>query len=149
MTAIEHGAAALERCCLGNPEAKRFLIAWSQYVHAIDDLIDGAERPAPEALLQTFAKAIAVYSDPFYLQHIEALRQVAVSATNLYADSVAWEQSPMPWHRHFADWARHAGAEMVLAVAHLCGGYEHMRSLSLELRTICYLQHHDLKGDAV
>lgn len=147
MTRDEHDQAALLRCCCGNQEAIGFLLLWREYVHAIDDIIDG-DRTGPEHILATFALAATLYSHPYYLRNIAALRALVYSITNSYADSVAWEKEG-GWRKEWADHNRHAGAEMVLAVAQLCGGYGHMRTLSPELRTICYCEHHDREGRPV
>src|SRR5260221_14792047 len=65
-----------QRACNGNADAFNFLTLWARYVHEIDDLVDG-DRTGHEALLATFAFAIELYSHPFYLRHLPALRQVA------------------------------------------------------------------------
>ncbi len=148
MTANEHDLQALRFCCKDDREAIEFLLTWRQYVHAIDDIVDG-DRPGPEFLLSTFALAAALYSLPFYLRNINALRQIVFNCTNAYTDSVLWETAPVPWRREFADQYRHFGAEMVLAVSLICGGYEHMRAISPELRTICYLEHHTPEGNPI
>lgn len=148
MTANEQDARALNRCCLGNQEAIGFLWLWRQYVHAIDDIVDG-DAPGAEFLLRTFALAATLYSHPFYLKNLPALRQVVYNCTNAYADSVDWEKSPIDWQRTWSDHYRHFGAEMVLAVAQICGGYEHMRSISPELRVICWVEHHTTEGAPV
>jgi len=135
---------ALKRACLGNESAMDFLRRWSAYVHAIDDIED--EVTTAEFRLATFIGALELYTHPFFLAHGHALKQVVLSCTNLYADAVAWEKSQEPWQRAFADWARHSGAEMVLAVANLVGGYQHMRNISLELRTVNYSEHHGEDG---
>jgi len=140
--------AAVSRACLGNKEAMAFLSIWSAYVHAIDDIIDG-DRDSNEDVLKAFAMAITLYSHPFYLKNLEALRQIAVNCTNCYADSVAWEKSDVPWQKEWADHYRHIGQEMVLAVASICAypsSYEHLRSLSQEWRTVCWAEHHDQSG---
>jgi hypothetical protein len=147
MTPQDNDWKALERACCGNREAMQWLLLWRDYVHAIDDLVDGDAR-GPEALLATFAMAPTLYSHPFYLNNMAALRQVVLNCTNAYADSVMWERSPVPWQRDFADHYRHYGAEMVLAVAQICGGYQHMRSISPELRVICWHEHHTPGGKA-
>lgn len=148
MTANEMDLRALNRCCLGDKEAMDFLLKWRQYVHAIDDIIDG-DRSGPEFILSTFASAATLYSHPFYLRNITALRQLVYNCTNAYTDSVNWEKSATEWQRQFADHYRHFGAEMVLAVAGIVGGYEHMRSISPELRVICWFEHHDAEGNPV
>jgi hypothetical protein len=130
----------ISEVCKGNAEAVDFLNRWSNYCHAIDDIID--EEKTNEFKLATFARAIEIYTHPFFLKNLASLRQVAIHATNLYADSVAWERSTEQWQKDFVDWARHGGAEMVLAAAGIVGGYDHMRVVSLELRKLCYFEHH-------
>lgn len=148
MTANEYDLRALNRCCCGNKEAIEWLLLWRDYVHDIDDIIDG-DKQGPEIVLSTFAAAATLYSHPFYLRNLLALRQIVYNCTNAYADSVAWEKSDTAWQREFSDHYRHFGAEMVLAVASICGGYAHMRSISLELRVICYLEHHTPSGEPI
>jgi hypothetical protein len=149
MTRDEVDLAALRRCCGGNEEAMGFLNLWRRYVHGIDDLIDRPGRVGAEEILRTFALAAELYSHPFYLRHIGHLRGLVFSITNAYADSVGWERSEVDWQRSWADHYRHVGAEMVLAVAFLCAGYEHMRSVSRELRIVCWHEHHTPGGKPV
>lgn len=131
----------------GNKAAGDFLRLWRSYVHAIDDIVD--ESPGTEHLLGTFAMAIQVYTHPFFVANAASLKQLAVNCTNAYADSVAWEKSDTEWKRQFADHYRHFAAEMVLAIASICGGYSHMREASKVLREICWKEHHNEKGEAV
>lgn len=131
----------------GNEQAADFLVLWGGYVHSIDDLIDGDSKGA-EALLHAFMTAAFVYTHPFFLEHAIQLRQIAVNCTNAYADSVLWEKGD-GWRKEFADHYRHFGAEMVLAVAGICGGYDHMRAISPTLREICWMEHHNEKGEAI
>lgn len=148
MNKLQIDQALLSRICNGNAEAMDFLANhWSPYVHQIDDLIDG-ERSQAEDILATFARAAMLYSHSFYLKNAAALRAVVLLVTNLYADAVAWEKSPDAWQRDWADHNRHAGMEMVIAVAQLCGGYEHARLVSREQRHICYVEHHNAQGQA-
>lgn len=147
MTAFEEDLAALKRCCRNNEEAMQWLTLWRAYVHGIDDIVDGDD-DSPEAVLGTFAGAVELYTHPFFLKHAARLKQIVLNCTNAYADTVAWEKSKEAWQRNFSDHYRHFGAEMVLAVATICGGYAHARSISLELRAICWLEHHDEHGNA-
>ena len=145
MTQMKMDLALIERVCLRDAGAMGFLAEWSRYVHEIDDIVDG-ERPGLEEILGTFARAAALYSHPFYLANLAALRSVVLLVTNLYADSVAWERSDVAWQRDWADHNRHVGMEMVIAVAMIVGGYEHGRAISREQREICYVEHHDREG---
>lgn len=136
----------LRRICLDNAEAMDFLANWwSPYVHEIDDIIDG-ERTLPEDILRTFARAVGLYSHPFYVRNMVELRRVVLLVNNLYADSVAWEKSNVAWQRDWADHNRHVGMEMVIAVAQIVGGYDHGRQVSQEQRAICWSEHHGREG---
>lgn len=139
----------LRRICAGNGEAMEFLAHfWSPYVHQIDDIIDG-ERKSPREVLATFALAAQLFAHPFYLKNLAALKQLVLTVTVLYADSVEFERSAVGWQREWADHNRHAGMEMVVAVAMICGGYEHGAAISREQRVICWQEHHDREGKAV
>jgi hypothetical protein len=137
----------LEMLCPRNPEAQSFIQAWVRYCHEVDDIIDG-ERTSAEEILATFVVAMLVCSHPFYLRHIAELRGLAMCITNMYADSVAWEKSQIPWQHQFADCYRHAGNEMIMAVARLCGGWEHARKFSQSQRIVCWVNQHKAPGGA-
>jgi hypothetical protein len=127
----------------GNAEAADFLCLWARYCHAVDDVVDGDTKDA-EGIISAFALAPLVYGNAFYLENISALRVVALLVSNMYADSEDMKDGGKPWMRQFADVYRHAGNEMVMAVALICGGYEHVRAISFEQRATCYeVQHSD------
>jgi len=149
MTRSQLDAQLLQRITLGDAEAADFLANhWSPYVHEIDDIMDG-ERTQRRAMLMTFARAAVLFSHPFYLKHLAALRQLVINITVAYADSVAWEKSGDEWKRAWADHYRHIGMEMVVAVAHICGGHEHAFAICQEQRCICHHDHHDREGAPV
>jgi hypothetical protein len=131
-----------------NEDASDFLYKWRRYVHDIDDIIDG-DKTGSEFIIATFMSAAYLYAHPFYLANLAALQQIVVNCTNAYADSVAWEKSDTPWKREFSDHYRHFGMEMAIAVAAICGGYNHAREVSLTLREICYHGHHNEKGEMI
>ena len=137
----------VERVCRGDREAMDFLANfWSRYCHGIDDIID--REPVaqnPEFVLEVFARAIELYSHPFYLKHLAALKQVALNVTAMYADTVAWEKAA-DWRAAWADLHRHCSIEMVVAVATACGGYAHARAVIPEVRMVAYAEHHDREG---
>ncbi len=177
MTVNQQDQEALKRCCLGNTEAMDFLALWSDYVNLVDDIVDedlavgrvtpcapsdttggegghGVTRPTwslrgAERVCRMGALAIMVYSHPFYLKNLAALRQIALNCTNAYMDSVRFEKSTQAWQRDWADHYRHFGSEMVIAVAGICGGYAQMRAVSETLRVICWQSHHDAEGKVV
>jgi hypothetical protein len=137
--------------CAGNPEAADWLTRWQAYVHAIDDQIDGdvSETERAEHLLRLFAGASELYTHPFFVRHAARLQLLIVLVTSAYADSVAFERSGVTWKVQWADHWRHIGAEVALAVAYICGGYDHLRSVSPEMRSVCHWRHHDPDGKPV
>jgi hypothetical protein len=144
MTLASLDSSMFKRLTCGNESAAEFLTLWRSYVHDIDDLVDG-DKTGAEFLLRTFLSAAFIYTHPFFLANLPALRQVIINCTNAYADTAAWEKAP-DWRREFSDHYRHFGVEMVLAVAFICGGYDHMRQASPLLRSLCQAEHgKDLK----
>jgi hypothetical protein len=139
---------AIQRLCCGNAAAFSWLALNRAYVHAIDDLIDNAERD-PEAILKTFWLAAELYTHPFFRDHWQALKAVLANVTNAYADSVAFERSGEGWKHAWADHWRHVGAEAMLQVAYICGGYENMRRFSADIRSVCHWAHHSPEGQPI
>lgn len=133
--------------CKGNEMAFSFLCLWHEYCHEIDDIIDERQY-IPERILAVFAHASVVYSHPFYRQHAEKLQLVVQLTTNSYADSIHWDKS-IGWKKQWANVLNLCGIEMVLAVATICGGYEHMRALSPRLRQTAWTTHFDDDGNQI
>jgi hypothetical protein len=161
----------VRRICRDDPEAMDWLgNHWAPYCHAIDDVIDEivlkrrAEDSPPylaqaEFVIGVFAAAVALYSHPFYLRHIGALKAVVLNVTAMYAQTVQWESTggnggacARPpggngdWRETWADMHRHCSLEVVTAVAVICGGYAHARAVIPECRVTAYAEHHDGKG---
>lgn len=132
----------------GNRTALEFLVMWHEYLHEIDDLIDNKVTD-PQQWIRAFANANLVYSHDFYTAYARDLRLIVMIATNAYADSVAWESVGVEWQRQWADISRHAGLEMVFAVAVICGGYDKMRAISAPLKEFAHKCHHDEEGKPI
>ncbi len=147
MSPNQQDQLALQRACNGNAEAITWLTLWREYVHGIDDVED--EETTPEFRQRLYVLALELYTHPFFRKHEDRLKQVVLNCTNAYADTLAWEKSAVAWQQQFADHYRQFGAEMVIAVAQITGGYDHARGISLELRTVCWLEHHDQEGKPV
>ena len=143
----------LTKASAGNADALRFLMHFCAYAHAIDDIIDDlwAKKDVPPArILDTFAQANILYSQPFYQANTASLQPVVMLVTNAYADSVEWEQRGTgEGEKRMADVRRFAGNEMLLAVALVCGGYKAMRELSPIIYNRSWREHHDAAGQPV
>jgi hypothetical protein len=139
-----------KRICCGDASAMSFNDLWFSYAHGIDDAVD-QERDGTamsvEQLIELFALAACVYNHPFYVKHREMLFPIVLQITNAYADSVKWELSPVRHRRTIANVLSAVGDEMYFAVSMLCGGWQHMRSISAEIRERDYVNQHDANGE--
>lgn len=130
-----------------NPDALLWVLGYTIYVHAIDDLIDG-DKSGSEFILKTFEFAAVVYSNKFYINNITMLYPLVVTASNCYMDSVILEQSRSNshWKNTVSDSLRQNGNELILACVQIVGGIEARREASLELRDISWRNHHTTEG---
>jgi hypothetical protein len=131
--------------CLGNQEAIEFVRKWIQYVHAIDDVVDeewDVGCSGSELKITSYILALEVYTTPFFLRNMQALKQMVYAITHLYMDSVSLAEKNV----NFAEYARHSGTEMLVAVAQIVGGYQHAKAISYELHQVNYTKAHDEKG---
>lgn len=135
-----------------NPEAMAFNDLWYNYCHGIDDLLDTAVDGRPsignEATLELFANAALLYNHPFFVKNRAFLLPIALSVTNSFADSVAWEKSPFFRRRVMADALRTCGNEMYHAVAMICGGWRHARAMSPLIRDRDWVGQHDQNNNS-
>lgn len=133
--------------CKGNPEAMEMNDHWYRLCHGLDDLIDtmedGHTRMSPEQILALWIDTALFYNCAWYVKNRTMLFPTVLTVTNQYADSVAWERSPIYRRRTMADVMRTCGNEMFFMVAMLCGGWEHARSLSGRIRERDWIGQHD------
>lgn len=137
--------------CRGNQEALVFCTLWYQFAHLCDDIVDSMEdgRPTmpPEKIIESYIILGMVYNCPFYKKHSDLLFSTVISITNTYADSVAWERSPVTHRRLIADVLRTCGNEMFFIVAMIIGGWSHVRSVSARIRETDWLRQHTKPDD--
>lgn len=139
--------------CKGNQAAMAFCDQWYRYCHGIDDLIDtlrdGRPRMSKDQMVSLFFNAAVLYGSEFYVQNRDALMPIVLLVTNTYRDSIAWEHAPESHLRQMADVFRTCGNEMYVMVALLCGGEEHMRTMSMKIKERDWLGQHDKHGNPV
>ena len=122
----------LNHACRGDAAAVDFTKRALAYFHAADDLVDTEQEP--EEKLKTLVRAQELYTHIFFVRNAHGLNAVLRTCESIYADSVAWEKSDDPDQRAWADHARHCGFDLILAVADICGGWEHRRAVSRDVR---------------
>lgn len=128
----------------GNEEAAHFLMVWDDLLEAVDDTVD--EQTDAEFKIRTAQRFIEVYSHPFFLKHVRELSLLVSLINNAYADSEDCALSKLSWKKELGDVLRHSSGEMTRAVALLCGGYDHLRSISMKFWEACFYRHHKPDG---
>lgn len=127
-------------------EAVRFIVAFNEYCHAVDDIIDGDAKVDKEFIIKTFIQATALYSSNFYHKYAVQLYPIVLNLTNSYADSVKWEGAEEKWKRDISDVLRMSANDMITIVVGLVGGYDAMREVSCLMREVGYNRNHDTQG---
>lgn len=130
--------------CKGDEKAAHFLMVWDDLLEAVDDTVD--EQTNPELKIRTAQRFLEAYTHPFFLEHVQELRVLVALINNAYADSEDCAQSKLPWKKELWDVLRHSSGEMTRAVALICGGYDHLRSISMKLHEGCHYKHHQPDG---
>jgi hypothetical protein len=128
-----------------NIDALIWVLAYSTYVHGIDDIID-KDNTESEHILKTFELAAVIYSYPFYLQNLNILYPLVIMASNTYMDSVKLENQPEVWKQRVSDALRQTGNEVILACIQIVGGVDIRREASMKLREISWRTHHTIEG---
>lgn len=142
---IDHAVAT--RLCAGNKEALEWLQLGRVWCHLSDDIVDedlkdGNRQRGAERLCRLGSLSLDLYTHPFFLEHGPALKQAMKTNISNYAMSLKWEDSKVEWQRNFSDWSRHGWLNVCMAVAEICGGYDHMMSLQEEAWTMAFADHH-------
>lgn len=119
------GQELKEELCLGNKEAEEFCDLWYNYIHDIDDLVDGDETDHIKVPFQ----AALLYKSAFYCQHKELLFPIVLSVTAQYKLSTMWEEDESWPKQKMSDVLRMAGNQMYGMIALILGGYEHQNNM--------------------
>lgn len=127
--------------CQGREDAYAFICAWQTFCSAVDDLNDG-DIKGVDALSRTFFVSIQTLTSNFWQQHGRDLYLLSALITNDYIDSHNCDVK-------FRDFLRSNGNQMLMAVAFICGGFDHLRKMSLKIREISYREHHDDRGNPI
>lgn len=143
-------ASRIESLCSKAPGSWQFILNFGALCHGVDDIIDDDNPDIKDKKAHALAVAqiaMDVYSCPFYHNNLW-LYPLCANIHRVYADSVAWENSDVPWMKQYADTIRCCGNEVVLAILkHCCGvGFDELNQLSLLIREDSYHNHHDAEG---
>jgi hypothetical protein len=133
--------------CKGNKDAEAFLHSYRLAAHQIDDVID----PPPvttEFISRTFMAVVTLFgTNQFYCDNRAFLYPLIITGLNCYATSVEWEKSSQLHHQRMADMLRSSGNMVLMFVALMCGGVEHMREMTPIILELSWKLHHDKDGN--
>lgn len=122
------------------PEACEFVNNYRDYIHGIDDIVDGDIKDS-ESILRIFSLGSRLFSSDFYHRYRQYLYPIEVLINNTYADSCLWEKDDINWKRRDAGVLRHTGIDMFLFVVFIIAGRDKMREISEKFRTQCHEFH--------
>ena len=145
---------AVLRLVNGNMEALEWIQIGRRYVHEGDDLIDvdiagGSKIAAATRACRLGALALELYTHPFFIKNMPALKYAMLRNLHNYRDSVLLENSKVPWQKQFSDWARHGWLDVCQTVGDLCAGFDNTCNETLEMRALAYADHHSENGEQV
>ena len=123
------------------PDARDYVIKHNNYVHFIDDIIDGDVTNNPDNILKLMHMACDLHSMPFHRQYGHVLFMLDTVINNSYADSVKWEKSEEDWKKKASDVIRHEALNTFFAVVFIIAGYDKMRKISSRMREFTHFRH--------
>lgn len=123
-----------------HPDACNFVSDYRNYIHGIDDIIDG-DLLGSEGILHIFHLASKIFSSDFYHQYRQYLFPIEILINNTYADSCLWEKSGVNWKHRDSGVLRHTGIDMFLFVVYIVAGRQKMREISEKFRSQCHEFH--------
>ena len=151
--------ARVHKHLANRPDALWFLRTYSDYCHAIDDIVDVPERRADNEFFgRVLDMALELFSSDFYALRRAKLYSLVKNVQNTYMDSVLWEKSAEDWQLKVSDVLRCCAHDMTVAVVELVvteetgdfqAGYAAKREISLLCRANSWTQHHDAQGNAI
>jgi hypothetical protein len=119
----------------GNADAERFVAAFVEHCHMLDDLVDRDNPCDDERMIASEIRwVMELTGNPFFLANRAFLVPLIVQGFNAWLDSNDWQQSDDPQKQRDADVLKGLYHEVIYQVAFLCGGWDHLRSITSTYR---------------
>lgn len=122
----------------GNTDAARFLQAFVAHCHVLDDVIDRDVPVDDERLIQSEIAMLLQIGNPFVQKHVNLLLPLIINAYNAWLDANRMEKSADANVARAADVVKGFYHEVCWQVAFICGGWQHMRAITREMREYDY-----------
>jgi hypothetical protein len=129
---------AMQRVCLGNQDAIRFLDDITEVLHFWDDLID-RDHDLMDAKINKimWTALVTLPRNPFYVQHFVSLNAVLVTAIINWQVATDFERKPYSDNDEvIAFIIRSSYIDLMTLVAVLCGGQDHAATIMREAREL-------------
>lgn len=140
---VERDRRQLEWMC-GNHQAVEVVHRLSHIAELWDDIIDGDRKATDTEVNFAFESAlIHLQTNPFFAKHHATIMAVIVLAINAWHDANEYQKTGDPEKRMQAFYLRNFGIELSMICAFCCGGYEHLRAVSGEIRDFCRHETYD------
>lgn len=134
---IERRDALRARACRNDVNAMLFLSIIMDAVELWDDLIDKDKAVSDETVNRVFINLMFwLPQNTFFTAHKTYLMPLVMTCINAWMDSNDLAQSKTERDLHTAWYLKQMGVELYGAVAFLIGGFDHMRSVSAEMRDV-------------
>lgn len=119
----------------GNVQAVETVIALSSIAETWDDLHDGDKPVESGRISAAFINALVkLQVNEFYKANEAIFYALTVAAINAWMDANELQRSRDAAHRMMAFYLRNFGHEITMMAVFRAGGWEHLRSVSLEIR---------------
>lgn len=124
----------LVQAASGNDDALRWLWSFWCFSQMFDDLVDRDKPVAHGDAARELARFVEqVALSPFFRQHAASLTALLVSAINRWLTGDEMARSEQQEARTLARAVRCGDLDVVLHVAYLVGGWDHMRAMTARM----------------
>lgn len=129
----------------GKQEAVDVVVALSTIAETWDDLYDADKSVAKDRLNQAFVlMLVKLQTNEFYKSNEALFYALTVTAINAWMDANELQGSNLNSERMMAFYLRNFGIEIAMLAAFRCGGFDHLRKVSLGIRK--FFAHEDFAG---
>jgi len=136
MTYDKKVAEAVALASNGNQDAWNYLFIIARALRIIDDLVDEPEKVTVEDKYKLAdLLLVALPSNPFFIAHRLSLVPLHLTSVNAWIDSNDWMEKDKT-RKNYALVIRDQITELVLLVAYITGGSDHLRNISLKVREL-------------
>jgi hypothetical protein len=136
MTYDKKVAEAVALASNGNQDAWNYLFIIARALRIIDDLVDEPKKVTVEDKYKLAdLLLVALPSNPFFIAHRLSLVPLHLTSVNAWIDSNDWMEKDKT-RKNYALVIRDQITELVLLVAYITGGSDHLRNISLKVREL-------------